>query len=371
MPQVSVVRCRDYDGGRLFSEVKKSVDLIGGIKRFVKPGQKVLLKPNLLKIAAAPEAVTTHPEFIRAVVRLCKEGGARVLIGDSPGGMVKIGQLYEQNGIAEIAQQENAELVKFDAIVHKEGIPFAKIMDEVDVVISLPKFKTHSLTKITAAVKNVFGLVPGLYKVECHRQAPNHKVFAKMLAKIYGIVRPHLTIVDAVSAMDGEGPSAGNPYPLGLVVASADAVAVDAVLAKIIGIDPLSVATTYETHSLGLGTAQLTDIDICGEPLESVAVKNFTLPKILALYRLPNGIIRNLVRFIPLIIGLDRDRCNACGMCKNICPQQAIEVVTARIKMNARRCILCLCCCEICPQNALYLRFLHRKKKYEKQNTGC
>ncbi|MBI4846892.1 MAG: DUF362 domain-containing protein [Candidatus Omnitrophica bacterium] len=366
MSKVSIVRCFDYERENIFNCLKRSVDLIGGIEKFVAPGQKVLIKPNMLRVARIEDAVTTNPEFIRACVRLVKQRTKNIFIGDSPGGLVKSEKVYEQNGISEVARQEGVKLVVFDHVNKHDGIPFARIKDEVDVIISLPKLKTHNITLITAAVKNVFGLIPGLYKVHCHKHAPNFKVFARQLAKIYGLSKPHLNITDGIIAMDGEGPSSGEPYSLGLIFASEDAVAVDAVFSKVIGLDPDAVISTKETARLGLGEADLKKIEIFGESIESVAVDDFRLPKMFFLFRLPNFLTVILLRFIPLVIGFDKKKCSGCLMCKNICPQKAIVDVKGRIKIKISRCILCLCCNEICPQNAIYLRLLRGRKKYEK-----
>ena len=359
--KVSIVRCVDYDQARVYEAVKKSIDLLGGIELFVKPGQKVLIKPNLLKVAQPEEAATTHPEFIRAVIRLVKQQTLNIYVGDSPAGFIKAEAVYEKCGIVKICQEENVTLITFDRIMHIEGMPFAEIMREVDVIISLPKFKTHNLTTITAAIKNVFGLIPGLYKVQCHKDAPNFKIFSALIAKIYQHARAHLSIVDSILAMEGDGPAAGTPREVGLVLASADAVAMDAVLAKIIGLNPSDIITTKEANSLKLGIADISHIDICGESIESVRITEFELARIVMLYKAPNFIARFFLKIVPLVMGIDYNLCIGCGLCKNSCPQQAIHQVRGKLKIDFRRCILCLCCSEVCPQRAIYMRFLKRR----------
>lgn len=355
--KASIIRCSSYNPDELYEAVKKSVDLIGGIESFIKQGQKVLLKPNLLKEAKPEEAVTTHPEFIRAVIRLVKKQTDNIFIGDSPGGLVKAQAVYKSCGIEKVANEEGIRLIQFNSIVKKGNIPFAKIMDEVDVLISLPKFKTHNLTVITAALKNVFGLIPGLYKVHVHKQAPNFIKFAEKIARIYSLATPHLSIVDAVVAMHGDGPAAGDPYDLGLVVASSDALSIDAILSKVIGLEPQSVPSTKAGAQMKLGQADINNIDIFGVSLEDIIARDFNLPKISALFKMPNLLARSLLRFIPLLMGIDKLKCNGCLVCKNICPQQAIKDVRGRLRINSRRCILCLCCSEMCSNNAIYLKF--------------
>ncbi|MCP4648982.1 MAG: DUF362 domain-containing protein [PVC group bacterium] len=361
--KVSIVKCSDYDKERIYKAVKGSIDLIGGIEAFVKPGQKVLLKPNLLKVGTPEEAVVTHPEMIRAVIRLVKTQTDKIFVGDSPAGLIKAESVYEKSGIADVCRQEKVTLVKFDRFIKIDGIPFTELIKEVDVLISLPKFKTHNLTTITGAIKNVFGLIPGLYKVECHKKAPNFKVFSAMLAKIYSHVPAQLNIVDSILAMEGDGPAAGKPRFLGFVLASADAVAADAVLTKIIGLNPFDIISTKAAYRLKLGEADLKKIEVVGESIAAVKIQDFALPKIVALYKVPNIISRIFMRLVPLIIGVDYKKCSNCMMCKNSCPQDAIQEVGGKLKVNCRKCILCLCCGEICPNNAIYMRFLNRRVK--------
>lgn len=366
MSKVSILRCENYDPEKLYTALKQAIDLIGGIEKFVNPKQKVLIKPNLLKAAHPDQAVTTHPEFVRAVIRLVKKVSCQIFVGDSPGGLTKIETIYEQCGITQVAHQERIELVKFDRVVNIGDIPFAKVKDEVDVIISLPKFKTHNLTMITAAVKNMFGLVAGLHKVHCHKNAPNFKVFSKEIARIFGLIKPGLNIVDSIVAMEGDGPAQGEPYNLGLIVASSDAVAVDAVLSKIVGIKPQQVTSTEEAYRLGLGQVDLEKVEVFGESLEEVSVDDFILPKIFFLYRMPNFITRTIAKFVPLMLKIDRLKCNNCMICKNICPQGAIQEIDRKLRVDFGRCILCLCCSEICPNNAVCLRFFRRRRRSEK-----
>ncbi len=363
MAKVSIIRCGDYDKDKLYEAVKNSVDAIGSIEKFVKKGQSVLLKPNLLKIAAPEQVTITHPEFIRAVIRLIKTQTDKIFIGDSPGGLVKIEDIYNKCGIRQVAEEENVELVRFDRIKKIDGIPFARIKDEVDVVISLPKLKTHNVTTITCAIKNMFGLVTGLYKVHCHKKAPNFKFFAKELVRMYSMAVPDLSIVDGVWAMQGDGPAGGDVYKLGLVIASADAVAVDAVVAKIMGLDPFAVPSIKYAYQSKLGQGKLSDIEVIGEPLEKAVAQDFDLPRIMALYKMPNFLLRNILRFLPLMLTVEADKCNNCMMCLKICPQKTIQHIKGKIKINSKNCILCLCCSEMCPNNVIYLRFLKWRRK--------
>ena len=361
MAEVSIVKCSAYESAQLAAAVRQAVELIGGIGRFVKPGQRVLLKPNLLKCAAPEEAATTHPEFVRQVIRLVKQQTDRIVVADSPAGLVKAEAVYERTGMTAVCRSEGVELARFDKITDTHGLPTAQLFDDVDVCINLPKLKTHNLTVITAAVKNVFGLVPGLYKVQCHKEHPNARVFSELIARIYQQLRPHLHLVDAVTAMEGDGPAAGKPRQVGLVVASADGVAADAVLGEIIGAGVGRVTTTSHAAKLGAGEADLRRITVKGAQLDEVRIPDFVLPQLMWLYQLPNSLTRLALRLVPLALTMDRRLCNGCLLCTRICPQQALLMVNGRPRVDARQCILCLCCAEMCPQKAVYLRFLKRR----------
>ena len=165
--QASIIKCRTYNPSEIQKAVRESVELIGGIGNFVKSSDKVLIKPNLLMATTPDTAIDTHPEFVRAVIRLVKETGAKIILGDSPsvcGEPQDIDNVYEQSGIKKIAEEEEVELVKFGRRNMKSGYLFTSWIDECNCIISLPKFKTHELTILTGAIKNLFGLIPGLYK---------------------------------------------------------------------------------------------------------------------------------------------------------------------------------------------------------------
>ncbi|MDD5429041.1 MAG: DUF362 domain-containing protein, partial [Candidatus Omnitrophica bacterium] len=235
MVKVSLVKCQDYDRDKVFDAVKRCVDLVGGIGAYVRPGTKVLIKPNLLSARTPEEGVDTHPEVVRAVVRLVKAAQGVPIIGDSPGGYgANIDEIFDKSGMRAMAKEEGAELVKFTASKSIDGIPFTRYLFDCDSVISVPKFKTHCLTVMTAGIKNMYGTVVGLHKVECHSKAPNEEDFVKIIAKVYSVAKPRLTIVDGITAMEGDGPSGGKTRQMGLLMAGADAVAIDAVAAAII-----------------------------------------------------------------------------------------------------------------------------------------
>jgi uncharacterized protein (DUF362 family) len=214
--KISIVRCEKYDPQELNAAIKKAVGAIGGIRAFVNRNDRVLIKPNILSGRKPEEAVCTHPEVVRAVIKMVKETGAVITVGDSPGGFLKnIEEVYEVSGIAKIAKEEKVNLVKFTFSRTVDGFPISIRALDADKIISIPKFKTHEITGITAGIKNMYGTVVGLNKTKCHADAPTEKKLAKIIARVYAVSKPHLSIVDAVVSMEGEGPSAGDPRNTG------------------------------------------------------------------------------------------------------------------------------------------------------------
>ncbi|MFA5255823.1 MAG: DUF362 domain-containing protein [Candidatus Omnitrophota bacterium] len=357
MTRVALVRCESYDTNRVFDAVKRSVDLLGGIGAFVKPGMRVLLKPNLLSARLPEDAVDTHPEVVRAVVRLVKSAGGMPFIGDSPGGFGKnIGEIFEKSGMKGIADEEGVELETFTASKSVDGMPIARQIFSSDCVISIPKFKTHSITVLTAAIKNMFGSVVGSYKAECHSRSPREEDFSRIIAKVYSITRPHLTVVDGIIAMEGDGPSSGVIRKMDLVMAGEDAVAIDSCLAKIMGVEPLDVLVTKEAYEARLGEAQISKIEVLGETLDAFIAKDFKLPRTTPLKYLPKSLLKclaSLIRFKPYI---DNEACRRCNLCKLTCPVHCIEIEKTSCSIDYKKCVRCMCCHEICPYRAIGIR---------------
>jgi uncharacterized protein (DUF362 family)/NAD-dependent dihydropyrimidine dehydrogenase PreA subunit len=357
MAKVAVARCEDYNRDTVFQAVKRSVDSLGGMNRFVTRGMKVLLKPNMLSPHPPEDAVTTHPEVVRAVAVLAREAGGTVSLGDAPGGYgYNIDEILEKSGIGKVADEEGIEIKKFTSSRLVQDIPIARDILESDAVISIPKLKTHSIAVITAAVKNMFGAVVGLYKAECHSRAPREEDFAKIMVKVFSIARPQLTILDGVVGMDGDGPSAGKPRKMDLVMAGTDAVAIDACAAKIMGIAPLDVAVTKEAYNAGLGEADLARIEIIGDRIEDFIAKDFKMPQTTFFKFIPKGVMNSvaaMIRFKPYI---DPGLCKRCNLCKVTCPMDCITIEKDTCAIDYGKCIRCLCCHEVCPYKAISIR---------------
>ncbi len=358
--EVSLVRCADYERERMMASVKRAVDLLGGMRAFVKPGDRVLIKPNLLKARPPEAAVTTHPEVVRAVIRLVHEAGGRAMVGDSPG-MGDLRKVAEKAGILDVVNEEGAQLEDLaEAIPVKNNGRFqhfevSRQAYEAAVLINLPKLKTHGMTTLTGAVKNLFGCIPGKRKVQWHfNTGVNHALFMKMLLELYELLKPQLTIMDAVVGMEGNGPGSGDPRQIGALLAGRDAVAIDAAAAHLLGVTLDRLPLIQAARSEGIGETDLKDITFLGEPLESLAVKHFLLPPQAHLeWPLPEWARSSLKNAFTTRPVINHDLCIQCGICQGHCPQRAIEDRGKQLGIRYRDCIRCFCCQEFCPQGAI------------------
>ena len=357
MTKVALVKCSSYDPDKVFDSVKRAVDLLGGIETVVKPGKKILVKPNLLSARLPEEAVDTHPEVVRAVVRLVRNAGAIPLVGDSPGGYgANIEEIFDKSGMRKMAKEESVELVKFTKSKFVHGIPFTRYVFDCDSIISVPKLKTHGITVLTAAIKNMYGTVVGLYKAECHSKAPKEEDFAKIVAKVYSIAKPHMTILDGITAMEGDGPSGGKPRNLGLIMAGTDGVAMDTCAARIIGLEPLDVLVTKEAFGMGLGEADFGKIEMAGDDINNFIVKDFKLPQTAAFKLIPKGLVNAIAGMIRFKPSIDINICARCNLCKITCPINAIEIEKDLCNIDYKTCVRCLCCHEVCPYKAISIK---------------
>lgn len=356
MSKVAIVRCRDYDREHVERAVFGAVELLGGISRFIKPGQKVLIKPNVLSERPPEDGVCTHPEVVRAIIRLVKPVTENIFVGDSHGGfdVMDMDRIYEGAGIKKACKEESVKLVKFDAVRNIDGIPFAAFAADVDCIISAPKMKTHALVTLTGAVKNMFGTVVGRYKAECHFRYPRPDDFCRNLVKIFSHVKPGLTIMDGIVAMEGDGPASGKLRNVNLIFASADAVALDAVFAEITGLKPGQLLTTRHASNMGLGAGRISDIEVLGERLQDVKMGDFILPQSDLASKMPDWagkMLGNLIRSRPLIYEMT---CTSCRICEKNCPVNAIDIDKYHIDYS--KCIYCFCCHELCPKKSIGIR---------------
>ncbi|KKH50903.1 DUF362 domain-containing protein [Methanosarcina sp. 1.H.A.2.2] len=361
--RVSIVRCSDYSGVK--GAIKEALNLIGGLESVISPGNRVLLKPNVLAIRPPEDAVTTHPAIVSAMCELVLEAGGIPVIGDGSGiakpGSTTTTEAFRASGIEGAAYAVGAELINFETSGYTEvSVPnarhfprlyVAKAVLEADVVISLPKLKTHELTLYTGAVKNFFGAVPQKIRKQAHALEDRDR-FGHAVVDIYSIAKPHLAVMDGVFGMEGNGPSNGTPVFAGVVMASYDCVALDIVASELIGIDPLKVPTNKAALSRGFGTRHP---EVAGVPLQEVNLR-FKRPEGGITAYMPAfliGILRKQLTVKPFI---NTSRCAFCKACVLNCSAHAIEEVGRTLTINQQKCIQCYCCRELCPNDAVEIK---------------
>ncbi len=368
MSRVHIAPCPDYDPARVEDALHASLEAFPEAPALIRAGQKVLLKANLLQPQPPDKAVTTHPALVAAVARWVTGLGATPIIADSPGGLFNVRtlrHLYQVTGMAQAATDGGAEL-NYDVSALQVAVPEGRATHtldamraavEADAIICLPKLKTHGLTLVTGAVKNLFGTVPGLTKGAYHARFPTVDRFSAMLIDNWLYYKPVLTVMDAVVGMQGNGPSGGDPCPIGLLLTSTDGIALDVVAAAVLGVAPLSVPTVAAAARRGLTSGRVEDVQVLGAHLDSVRVRGFRLPHTgMAHGRVIPAIVPRWVTDQLLASPQAGERCTACGVCEQNCPVHAIEIVDGRARTDLRRCIHCFCCHELCPENAVQLR---------------
>ena len=360
MEIVSITISDGYELQSLRNDVVKLLEPLGGIAAFVRSGDRVLLKPNMLAGKEPDRAVTTHPSLVQVVAELVREVGGIALIGDSPGigGFLRVA---EKSGIGEAARKSGASLVEFNDAIELQGsgtfrsIRLARAYYEADKIINLPKLKTHEMMTMTCAVKNLFGAVIGTEKAAWHLKAgSSQQLFAKLLLEIFQLKKPALTIVDAIVAMEGNGPGSGEPIKLGLMIAGVNPVAVDVIAGRLAGIPANLLYIEREAVSMGLQGAQFEDIMLCGTPVESIPKTHFKLPTGLdAQFGLPAFLTKSLKSHLTSFPSADLNKCVLCGVCHDACPPKAITIQNSALSIDNARCIRCWCCRELCPHDAM------------------
>lgn len=357
MPIVSVVACDAYELDAVRQDVTAVLAPLGGIERFVRPGMRVLLKPNLLLASDPEQAITTHPAVVQAVAELVRKSGGTVVIGDSPGGLVrKHPSVWRKGGMTEVAEQTGATLVTFDGVEWKRlnGNDYfiARPVLEADLVINLPKLKTHMLTLYTGAVKNLFGTIPGTRKREVHYRAPGVQDFGQALVDVLELVQPGLTLLDGVLGQEGYGPGVkGEPHRYGCLAASTDAVALDAVITQAMGYRPGDVLHLAQADARGLGVSNPDAVQVEGDR-RALDFGALNLPKAHWYFRVPSWASGRLDRAVRVRPQLEPSVCVGCGRCVEVCPAEVITPGKPPL-FDLDRCIGCLCCAEICPQGAI------------------
>lgn len=369
---VVISECREYKIDVIERSVDRLFEDLGGIENYVKPGQRVLLKCNLLMKKRPEEAVTTHPLLVEAIVKKIHAAGAQAIIGDSPGGPFTenaLRNIYQVCGVTEVAHSTGAQLnwnLEGEDTLHPEGkilkkIHLAKMLQDVDVVFSIAKLKTHGMTTYTGAVKNLFGLIPGLLKAEYHFKMPDIKDFTNMLVDIETCVKPNLSIIDGVVGMEGAGPSAGSPREVGLLLASANAHALDYVASSIIGLKPNQIPTIQRALERDLIPMDLNSINIIGKAINTIDIRPFELPDSMKGInflegRVPKFMQSYLNKLLQPKPVFNHEKCIGCRECYKHCPPKTIEMVDNKPIVDLSNCIRCFCCQELCPYKAVEIK---------------
>ncbi len=366
---VSLVRCQTYAEPDIEAAIRKALELIGGIESYVKSGDRVLLKINLLTGDVPEKAVTTNPAIVRAMIHQVRAAGGTPFVGDcsgyeGPPNQKKYLTACRSSGIMQVCEEENAQILHLNAEsvevknasgrLYKSFILSKQAID-ADVLISLPKLKTHGLTLFTGGVKNNFGCVTGLNKVKMHLRAQDPETFSQMLVDLLGIVLPELTVMDAVVGMEGNGPGNGTPKQVNAILASKDPVALDAVACKMVGIDPFMVPSTRLAHEQGMGVGDLSCINIVGEDIKDMQINGFQLPSGTASFFRARGLMRFIQSMLVAKPELVRENCTKCWTCIEHCPSGALSK-NDYPSFDHKKCIRCYCCQELCPGNAIDLK---------------
>jgi uncharacterized protein (DUF362 family)/ferredoxin len=361
---VAACPCPDYTPAQLEASLRDLLAELGGIERFVNPGATVLLKPNLVSPRKPEDAVTTHPDLVRAMARLVREAGAgRVWVGDSPAGNHAHARLWNRTGMQAGADAGEYELVPLEpgrtrplALGNgSTAVPVPVWYDDVDLVISLPKLKTHGLTTLSCAMKNVFGLVVGSAKALCHARYPSPRQMSSFLVDVYAGLCPGLSVVDAVVALEGEGPTNGRPIHAGLLLAGTDGVALDRVCARFLRLRPERIPMLQRAAELGLGPVHDDRIRVLGPGADLIGTVELRNSLARFFTWIPDSVFRAATRLVAWRPRIDQGDCVRCGVCADLCSQNAIVWHEDRgeFRVDPEACILCLCCAESCPYEAI------------------
>ncbi len=360
---VSLQALPDYDPARVQDALHLLLEPLGGISHFIKPGQKVLIKPNMLAGKNPQKAVTTHPEIVRQVILMAQCAGGIISVGDSPG-LGKPESVARKCGILDVIEETGALFAPFDEsvpITLQTGtfhhLEVARDALDADVIISLPKLKTHQMMGFTGAVKNLFGLVVGMRKVRLHLQAGTDKAFfALMLLELAERFPPALTIMDAVTAMEGDGPGNGDPIQLGALLASTTPIALDTIATNMVNLPERRVWTQKVARETGRQGLSIDEIVLHGVNLSTLQTDNFRPAKNSDVnFGLPapvKNLLKNSLTAHPDITS----ECKECGHCVTHCPPEAMAIDDRGVQVDYNRCIRCFCCQELCPHGAIITR---------------
>lgn len=364
---LSIATCESYESEAVEGALRHALDALGGLD-WVRPGMRIAVKANLVSFLKPEAAATTHPAVLCALTKLLVERGAQVVIGDSPGGLFNaafVGRVYAATGMhlaetcgAVLNQNFAIEEIDFPQAKAAKHFTATAWLGEADAIINVCKLKSHGMMSMSAAVKNMFGAIPGTMKPEYHYKYPNESDFADMLVDLNEYFKPRLCIADAIIGMEGNGPTRGKPRAIGALLASESPYALDLACAHIMGLGIDDVPTLAAAQRRNLMTESVDALSVAGD-LEAHCVADFD--NILSRHGLDfsgDGALRQLVGRAMMTALASRPRlkaeaCIGCGLCARTCPAHAIDMAHDLPRIRRQRCIRCFCCQEFCPKGAM------------------
>ena len=365
MSKVSLVRAENYNDIDL--KVQEAIDLLGGIEKFVGKNSKVFIKLNCIGPFGKDTGITSRPDVLEAVIKLVKAQTDDITIGDNPA-VKDVLVVLKKNGCFELIDKYGLKVINGkDQVTITNSNPHiyssfevSRDFIECDTLINLPKLKTHTLTYMTCAEKNYFGLIFGLQKAGWHVKASNPLEFGEALNDLYGAFleamkdKKILNLADGIVGLDGDGPSTGGwPKEAKCLIASSDAVSIDYIACKLVKLDTNKIFVTNIASERGYGS--INDIELIGATLDDFSDIKFQGPKStlssVGLRLIRHKFFRNLLLEHPKI---DHNKCIKCGECTRICPPHTMQIKKGEYPhLKTNQCIRCWCCAEVCPQNAI------------------
>ena len=368
--RVWLAQCPDY-GQSLEEKIERAFDALQVWDK-IRPGMRVVLKPNLVMSSKPEQAIITHPAFTAAVGKCVQKAGGRVVIAESPGGPytpAAMKAMFRATGYRDMAEACGFTLYT-DCKSREVTLPQAKRCRELSVVepfldrdylIDLPKLKTHSMVGFSGAVKNLFGTVPGLQKPELHCRFPEREPFSEMLCDLCHFLGPDLSLMDGIWAMEGNGPTGGQRRDLHVIAGSESPWALDVAAASLVGLEPEKIAMLREGHERGYGPLELSELELVGDPMETLLAPDFLKAEASStdfIDRLPKFLRPAAKKLATPYPRIDKKRCVGCGKCAESCPQHTISLRDGKAVIRYQNCIRCFCCHEMCPKHVVQIKRL-------------